>query len=100
LVGSDSVYHRQRNETRPVLILWQDGNDFVVSAVTSAASRSRTDVIRSDWSAAGLRVASVVRLSRLDCLESILMRRKLGTISRADGQALKMVWANEIHLQF
>lgn len=57
------------SKKRPVLVLWLDGLDTVVAAVTSAAPRSPTDVSLADWKAAGLRVPSTVRLSRLDCLE-------------------------------
>jgi mRNA interferase MazF len=85
---------------RPVLILWIDGNDAVVAAVTSAPPRSTTDVALSDWSAAGLRVPSTVRLSRLDCLEQALIRRRLGALSTADAESVKRAWSNEIRLRF
>ena len=51
------------SKRRPVLVLWIDGADAVVAAVTSAASRSPTDVVLQDWQAAGLRLASTVRLA-------------------------------------
>lgn len=54
---------------RPVLILWLDGQDAVVAAVTSAQPRTVTDVTLDNWHQSGLRVASTIRLSRLDCLE-------------------------------
>ena len=46
-------------KNRPVLILWLDGMDAVVAAVTSATPRSATDVLLADWKLAGLRVASM-----------------------------------------
>ena len=58
------------SKKRPALILWIDGNDVVIAAVTSAQPRTQTDVPLVHWSASGLRIASTVRLSRLDCLES------------------------------
>lgn len=64
------------SKKRPVLILWIDGNDAIVAAVTSAKPRTQTDVILFDWSARRLRVASTVRLSRLDCLENSLLLAK------------------------
>jgi mRNA interferase MazF len=88
------------SKLRPVLVLWTDSADVVVAAVTSAQPRSATDAALQDWSAAGLRVASTVRLSRLDCLEQSLLRRRLGTLSQSDGANLKRVWANEIRLRF
>ena len=76
-------------KVRPVLVLWLDGLDAVVAVITSAAPRSTTDVPLADWQAAGLRVASTVRLSRLDCLELALLFRRLGSLSAADGQGGK-----------
>jgi len=88
------------SKIRPVLILWVDAGDAVVAAITSATPRSPTDISLVDWKAAGLRVASTVRLSRLDCLEQILLRQKLGTLSLNDAQKIKQTWTNQIRLQF
>ena len=88
------------SKLRPVLVLWTDAADVVVAAVTSASSRSRTDVALQNWLAAGLRVASTVRLSRLDCLEQNLLRRRLGMVDQSDAVQLKQVWTNEIRLRF
>jgi mRNA interferase MazF len=88
------------SKLRPVLVLWTDASDVVVAAVTSAPPRSTTDVILQDWSAAGLRLASTVRLSRLDCLEQTLLRRRLGVLTPGDAGRLKRVWADEIRLRF
>jgi len=88
------------SKLRPVLVLWTDAADVVVAAVTSAQPRSATDAALQNWSAAGLRVASTVRLSRLDCLEQSLFRRRLGVLAQSDAEQLKRVWANEIRLQF
>lgn len=60
------------SKKRPVLVLWLDEQDAVVAVVTSAKPRSLTDVELGDWGGSGLRVASTVRLSRLDCLERSL----------------------------
>ncbi len=88
------------SKIRPVLVLWLDAGDVVVAAVTSAPPRSATDVALAEWKLAGLRVASTVRLSRLDCLEKILLRKKLGALSPGDAGQVKQVWANQIRLQF
>ena len=88
------------SKLRPVLVLWTDATDVVVAAVTSAKPRSTTDVALQNWSAAGLRVASTVRLSRLDCLEQNLLRRRLGIVAHDDAEQLKNVWANKIGLRF
>jgi mRNA interferase MazF len=88
------------SKLRPVLILWTDAADVVVTAVTSAPPRSSTDVALYDWSACGLRVASTVRLSRLDCLEQSLLQRRLGIVTRADAAQIKNTWDNKIRLNF
>ncbi len=88
------------SKLRPVLVLWTDAADVVVAAVTSASPRSTTDVALQHWPAAGLRVASTVRQSRLDCLEQNLLRRRLGMVDQTDAGQLKQVWANEIRLRF
>ena len=48
---------------RPVLVLWLDGADAVVAAVTTAAPRSATDVLLGDWQASGLRSSAFDRSS-------------------------------------
>jgi mRNA interferase MazF len=88
------------SKKRPVLVLWLDGDDAVVAAVTSAAPRTPTDVLLGDWRASGLRVPSTARLSRLDCLEQSLLVFRLGHVSPADAQRLRDVWTVHIRLQF
>lgn len=56
------------SKKRPILVLWLDGNDIVAAVVTSANPRTQTDVPLNNWATSGLKVASTVRLSRLDCL--------------------------------
>jgi mRNA interferase MazF len=88
------------SKKRPVLVLWIDQRDVVVAAVTSAQSRSQTDVTLKDWKVSGLRVASTVRLSRLDCLESSLLLSKIGQISPSDAKVIKDLWDLKIKPQF
>lgn len=88
------------SKVRPVLVLWLDTGDAVVAAVTSAQPRSATDIPLQNWAASGLRVASTVRLSRLDFLEQRLLRRRLGIIESSDAGQLKRAWTNQIQLRF
>ena len=88
------------SKKRPVLILWLDGADVVLAAVTSAQPRTQTDVSLKDWSAGGLRVASNVRLFRLGCLEKSLLITKLGQLPQEDAENLREVWNTHIKLQF
>jgi mRNA interferase MazF len=88
------------SKIRPVVVLWLDGLDAVVAVVTSAIPRSSTDVALADWSTAGLRVPSTVRLARLDCLEQSLLFRRLGSLSSTDAANLKKVWDLCVKPQF
>jgi PemK-like, MazF-like toxin of type II toxin-antitoxin system len=88
------------SKLRPVLVLWQDAADVVVAAITKAAPRSPTDLPLQDWVSEGLAVASTVRLSRLDCLEQLLLRRRLGRISQRDALLIKTTWSQRMQLQF
>ena len=90
----------QASKKRPVLVLWLDGYDAVVAAVTSAAPRTQTDVALQDWQQSGLRVASTVRLSRLDCLEQPLLLAKVGVVTTSDADRSKAIWQKHIYLQF
>ena len=85
---------------RPVLVLWIDAADAVVAAVTSAPVRSSTDVALQDWSAEGLRLPSTVRLSRLDCLEQVLLQRRLGVVTPTDAKRIKQTWVEQVRLRF
>jgi mRNA interferase MazF len=85
---------------RPVLILWLDAEDAIVAAVTSASPRSIADVILQDWKQSGLRVPSVIRLSRLDCLEKSLLIARIGHISQADAQQFMDVWSSHVKPKF
>ena len=87
------------SKKRPVLVLWLDGQDVVV-AVTSAKPRSPMDVELGDWAGSGLRVASTVRLLRLDCLERSLLVGRVGQIGSSDAALVKAVWDSRVKPQF
>ena len=88
------------SKKRPVLILWLDAQDVIVAAITSASPRSVTDVTLQDWQQSGLRVASVVRLARLDCLEQSLLIARIGHISPGDAQQVMDVWSSDVKPKF
>ncbi len=68
--------------------------------LNSVTPLTQTDVLLQDWAKTGLRVASTVRLSRLDCLEKSLLLAKIGRVSANDAQRLKEVGNLYIKLQF
>lgn len=88
------------SKKRPVLVLWLDGFDVVVAAVTSAPPRTQTDVAWQDWEQSGWRVPSTVRLSRLDCLEQRLLIVQMGKVMAYDAARIKATWQENITLQF
>jgi mRNA interferase MazF len=88
------------SKKRPILVLWTEALDVVAAAVTSAPPRSMTDVSLIDWQSSGLRVASTVRLSRLDCLEQSLLIARIGAISSVDAQRIKPIWIKHVQPQF
>ena len=88
------------SKKRPLLVLWLDGNDIVAAVVTSANPRTQTDVPLNDWATSGLKVASTVRLSRLDCLEKTLLIGRIGQITKADAFQVKKIWDLYIKPQF
>lgn len=88
------------SKLRPVLVLWVDAADVVVAAVTKAPPRSPTDLALQDWVTEGLVAASTLRLCRLDCLEQVLLRRRLGVISPADAERVKAAWLQHMPLRF
>jgi mRNA interferase MazF len=83
-----------------VLVLWTEISDAIIAAITSAVPRSSTDVSLADWKLSGLRTASTVRLTRLDCLEQSLFVARIGTISARDANNEKQVWAAEVKPRF
>jgi mRNA interferase MazF len=91
---------RSAAKKRPVLVLWLDAADAVAAAVTSAVPRSPTDIALLDWQQSGLRLASTVRLSRLDCLEQSLFLHRLGSISSQDARRIKQTWSQSVLPQF
>jgi mRNA interferase MazF len=88
------------SKRRPILVLWMDASDVVAAVVTTASPRSSTDVALTDWQASGLRAASTVRLSRLDCLERSLLTARIGSVSAVDANEIKQTWATAIKLDF
>ena len=99
-VAEISYTDAKSSKRRPVLVLWLDGEDVVVAAVTSAAPRTGTDVALISWSKSGLRVSSTVRLSRLDCLEQSLLHRRLGMLQSKDAALIRDTWSRLIKPAF
>ena len=72
---------------RPVLIVHDAGDlDLLVVPVTSHSSRGGEDVKLEDWRAAGLRLPSTARMSKLATVAKSRVVRKLGHLTDRDAQ--------------
>ena len=88
------------SKKRPVLVLWLEGQTAVVAAVTSARPRCATDVPLVEWPSEGLRLASTLRLSCLDCFEHSLLLKRLGHIGSQDAERVRAIWQQHVQPQF
>jgi mRNA interferase MazF len=92
LVFSD----RQGSKRRPVLVVHDFGDDdLLVVPVTSHATRIASDLVVSQWSKAGLRLPSIIRVAKLATLDKSCVERQLGRLAAEDlakfGQTLAIV---------
>jgi mRNA interferase MazF len=69
------------SKVRPVLVLFDLGQDVIVCRVTSVPHGGPLDVVLSGWQAAGLLKPSVARLDRLVTAEKSVLLRRLGCLT-------------------
>lgn len=73
------------SKRRPVLVLLDvDSADLLVVPVTSHKPRNDSDVILQEWTAAGLRLPSTVRMAKLATVARVTVIRQLGRLSERD----------------
>ena len=72
---------------RPLLVLFDLGDDTLICRITSVARSGKLDVALSDWREAGLAKPSVARLDRVVSAEKTTLRRQLGALSGRDADA-------------
>jgi len=77
---------------RPVLVLFDLGEDAVVCRITSVLRTGTLDVPLSEWMQEGLIKESVVRLDRIVTVEKNLLVRKLGQLTPVDLNAVRLRW--------
>lgn len=79
-------------KVRPAAVLLDSGDDdFVAAPITSRAQSFRYDLVVRDWSAAGLNVASWIRVHKLTVLTKASIVRPLGQLSESDRASLASV---------
>ena len=76
-------------KVRPAVVLLDTGDsDFVAAPVTSQARDSEFDLMIGEWRAAGLNVASSIRIHKRTVLAKSDIVRSLGTLPEADRASL------------
>jgi mRNA interferase MazF len=81
LVFSDG----QASKRRPVLLVYDfGGDDLLVLPITSQPVRVSTDVMVSEWKAAGLMLPSTIRVEKLATIAKSCVARKLGRLVPGD----------------
>jgi mRNA interferase MazF len=76
-------------KVRPALVFLDTGDDdFVAAPITSQARRSDYDPAMEGWRAAGLNVASFIRVHKLTVLAKSDIVRNLGLLSERDRESL------------
>jgi mRNA-degrading endonuclease toxin of MazEF toxin-antitoxin module len=83
---------------RPVLVLFDLGQDALICRVTSVLRSDPLDVIITDWTQAGLAKPSVARLDRLVTAEKSVLGRRLGILSSSDQSAIRGAWNQHMRL--
>jgi mRNA interferase MazF len=86
------------SKVRPVLVLFDLGQDAVVCRVTSAQHTGVLDVALTAWQAAGLLKPSIARLDRLVTAEKSVLLRQLGRLCPADLAAVRTRWNQHMRL--
>ncbi len=77
------------SKIRPALVCLDTGDDdFVAAPITSQARLSEYDLAIGDWRAAGLNVASSVRVHKLTVMAKSDIVRGLGLIAEKDRESL------------
>ena len=86
------------SKVRPVLVLFDLGEDVIVCRVTSGQHSGPLDVVINGWQAAGLLKPSIARLDRLVTAEKLVLLRRLGCLDPADLAAVRTRWNQYMRL--
>lgn len=80
------------SKQRPACVLYDGGDlDFILARITSQIYTGETDYTISKWTEAGLLFESCIRLSKIATLEKTIIRRKLGSLDKADRVEVKKI---------
>lgn len=88
----------QFSKTRPVLVLFDFGQDVLICRITSRIYSTPFDVQVANWQKAGLLKPSVIRLNRLVTAEKKLLVHRIGRLTPDDLQRVKTTWNRHLRL--
>ena len=90
---SDSVGYKRR----PALVLknWEDG-DVLVCRITSKIYNSKYDIYLNDWVQYGLKLPSVLRLHKMETLETDMIEAIMGHIDDIVLSNIKIIYKSII----
>lgn len=79
-------------KTRPAQVVFDSGDaDLIVAKLTSRSPRGTHDVVLNDWTIAGLRIPTIVRLDKLLTTEKSLIKSTMGNLSAKGYQSVGSV---------
>ena len=85
-------------KVRPVLVLFDVGEDCVVCRVTGRLRTGGMNVAINDWNEAGLLKPSIVRLDKIITAERTVFIKKLGFLSDRDLEGVRSRWSEHMRL--
>jgi len=88
----------QFSKPRPVLVLFDVGEDCLICRITSASHSGDLDIPLSHWKEAGLEKPSVARLTRLTTVEKTLLKLRIGNLAPPDLDTVKQAWNQHMKL--
>lgn len=88
----------QWSKHRPVVILFQDRNDYLVAAISTKLEQwGSFDLILNPWTENGLRDKSIIRLSKLFTFSEDIFVRKLWVVNVWYREILRENMLNFVH---
>lgn len=79
-----------QDKPRPAVVILDAGDaDVMVARITSQSKTSPYDVPLVEWSAAGLRLPSIVRIHKLATMHKAKVRHTIGTLSATDRDSVQ-----------
>ena len=80
----------EAHKKRPALVILDtEDNDIIVCRITSKIYETKFDFKINDWTEAGLKLPSVIRLHKIASLDKKLIDKKLGEVNQTLRKKIK-----------